>query len=80
MGHKPNYQSGQGNPIPQPALDRRASTRPPVPSCPLCNAPPEMVLLTARTAYLLYFKCSKCGGVWQGEKPEPGGRQRWDIP
>jgi len=80
MAHKPDDQPGPGSTIPNPALNRRDSTRPPDQSCPLCNAPPEMVFLTMRTTFLLYFKCTECGGVWQVEKPEPGGRQRWDKP
>lgn len=36
----------------------------------------EHVRATARTAYLVYFKCAKCGNVWDVDVPSLRGRQR----
>jgi rubredoxin len=58
--------------------DRRSSERQPNPACPTCRTDGEKVQVTVRTGYLLFFKCSDCGRVWQREKPDPRGQRRWD--
>ena len=76
MGTKDTFSVPGG--IPQPALDRRASGREPNPPCPVCGAKEDCVQVTIRTAHLIYFKCTECGRVWQGEMPAARGQRRWD--
>jgi hypothetical protein len=65
--------------VPPPALDRRSNTRPADPPCPTCHASPEEARVTIRTSFLMYFKCGKCGDVWQAKIPPQRSRQRWDV-
>lgn len=64
-----------GDVVPPTVLDRRARQRVD-PPCRLCNSA-EHVRVTARTTYLLYFKCKTCGNVWDAPKPPARGLQNW---
>jgi hypothetical protein len=60
---------------PPMAFDRRSRTRPPDPSCRACRATPDLVHVTVRTAGRLYFRCDKCGEVWDIATPQRRGPQ-----
>jgi hypothetical protein len=63
--------------IPSPmALDRRLRTRQPNPFCRSCQADPDNVRATVRTGSRVFFKCERCGSVWDVEQPPRGARRR----
>ena len=47
--------------------ERRSSTRPSEPRCPICRSTPTAV--TLRTEFAIYYRCSDCGNLWAIEKP-----------
>ena len=53
-----------------PGFNRRSESRPANPACTVCRAPTEKVRRTARTAFVVYFKCTQCGHVTTVEVPE----------
>jgi transposase-like protein len=63
------------NMVPPMVMDRRGKNRIPNPPCPTCRADADHVRVTTRTASRLYYKCDKCGGVWDGEMPARWTRQ-----
>jgi transposase-like protein len=59
-----------GRPAVSPmVLDRRSRNRKPNPPCPTCRAEPEHVHGTVRSSFRIFFKCDRCGGVWDTEIP-----------
>jgi len=51
----------------RPPFEKRASTRTPEPDCPTCNSPKPTV--TLRTPFVVYYRCEKCGEIWNVIKP-----------
>jgi rubredoxin len=70
--------SASGTPGRGLPTDRRSREREPDPSCPSCRVDGDKVQATIRTGFMVFFKCTACGRVWQQEKPDPRGQRRWD--